>query len=209
MASREVDLTPTWHATHRYVEGPTWTRDFMHYCGYDLSGWSGFPAQISGPLRRVPHSPPHVLRQRVGGLVHATPDIWIAGSDLSPRGHSHFDGSRRAGWRSLLSSQWRLAGFWSASGHSSVVSSQQQDMGSIVADETGDTRDELGVGDPEDPPLGGTAQSPPDPGKQACHFDSLSSDRRFGTEVRADDLREVVELACFDTVEPGRLSQRG
>ncbi len=86
---REVDLIPTWHAAHRYGKGPTWTRDFVHQYGHDLSGWPGLPAllamrdlaQISGPLRRAPHSPPHAraLQQRVDGLrAGDTSTIWTA-----------------------------------------------------------------------------------------------------------------------------------
>ncbi|MGH3572227.1 MAG: phosphotransferase enzyme family protein [Pseudonocardiaceae bacterium] len=86
---REVDLIPTWHATHRYGKGPSWTSDFIRHYGHDLTGWSGLPAllamrdlgQISGPLRRAPHSPPHAhaLRQRVDGLrAGDTSTIWTA-----------------------------------------------------------------------------------------------------------------------------------
>lgn len=86
---REVDLIPTWHATHRYGKGPDWTRDFVHHYGHDLTGWPGLPsllamrdlAQISGPLRRAPHSPPHAqaLRQRISGLrAGDTSTIWTA-----------------------------------------------------------------------------------------------------------------------------------
>ena len=86
---REVDLIPTWHATHRYGKNPNWTGDFVHHYGHDLTGWSGLSvllamrdlAQISGPLRRAPHSPPHAhaLRQRVNGLQAGdTSTIWTA-----------------------------------------------------------------------------------------------------------------------------------
>lgn len=86
---REVDLIPTWHAARRYGKGPAWTRDFIHRYGHDLAGWSGFRAllamrdlvQVSGPLRRAPHSPPHarVLRQRVAGLrAGDTTTVWTA-----------------------------------------------------------------------------------------------------------------------------------
>ncbi|MGH3926064.1 MAG: phosphotransferase, partial [Pseudonocardiaceae bacterium] len=86
---REVDLIPTWHATHRYGKNPDWTRDFVHHYRHDLTGWPGLPvllamrdlAQISGPLRRAPHSPPHAqaLRQRVSGLrAGDTSTIWTA-----------------------------------------------------------------------------------------------------------------------------------
>lgn len=86
---REVDLIPTWHAARRYGKGPAWTRDFIHRYGHDLAGWSGFRAllamrdlvQISGPLRRAPHSPPHarVLRQRITGLRSGdSTTVWTA-----------------------------------------------------------------------------------------------------------------------------------
>lgn len=86
---REVDLIPTWHAARRYGKGHGWTRDFIRCYGHDLTDWHGFPAllamrdlvQISGPLRRAPHSPPHacVLRQRVTGLRSGdTTTVWTA-----------------------------------------------------------------------------------------------------------------------------------
>ncbi len=86
---REVDLIPTWHATHRYGKTPGWTRDFAHHYGHNLTSWPGLPsllimrdlAQISGPLRRAPHSPPHAhaLRQRINGLrTGDTSTIWTA-----------------------------------------------------------------------------------------------------------------------------------
>ncbi|MGH3820668.1 MAG: phosphotransferase [Pseudonocardiaceae bacterium] len=86
---REVDLIPTWHATHRYGKTPGWTRDFAHHYGHDLTSWPGLPgllamrdlAQISGPLRRAPHSPPHAhaLQQRLSGLrAGDTSTIWTA-----------------------------------------------------------------------------------------------------------------------------------
>ena len=86
---REVDLIPTWHAARRYGKGPTWTREFTHHYGHDLTGWPGLPtlltmrdlAQISGPLRRAPHSPPHAhaLRQRLNALrTGDTTTIWTA-----------------------------------------------------------------------------------------------------------------------------------
>jgi hypothetical protein len=37
---REVDLIPTWHAAHRYGKGASWTRDFVHRYGHDLTDWS-------------------------------------------------------------------------------------------------------------------------------------------------------------------------
>ena len=86
---REVDLIPTWHAARRYGKGPGWTRDFIHHYRHDLTNWSGFPvllamrdlAQISGPLRRAAHSPPHAraLHQRVAGLrAGDTTTVWTA-----------------------------------------------------------------------------------------------------------------------------------
>lgn len=86
---REVDLIPTWHGARRYGKGPGWVRDFVGRYGYDLTDWTGFPAllamrdlvQVSGPLRRAPHSRPHaqVLRQRVTGLrAGDTSTVWIA-----------------------------------------------------------------------------------------------------------------------------------
>ncbi|MGH3822665.1 MAG: aminoglycoside phosphotransferase family protein [Pseudonocardiaceae bacterium] len=86
---REVDLIPTWHAARRYGKGPAWTRDFTRHYGHDLTGCPGLPtlltmrdlAQITGPLRRAPHSPPHAkaLRQRLDGLQAGdTTTIWTA-----------------------------------------------------------------------------------------------------------------------------------
>lgn len=86
---REVDLIPTWHAARRYGKGSTWTRDFTRHYGHDLTGWPGLPtllamrdlAQITGPLRRAPHSPPHAqaLRQRLDGLrTGDTSTVWTA-----------------------------------------------------------------------------------------------------------------------------------
>jgi len=86
---REVDLIPTWHAAHRYGKGLRWICDFVHHYGYDLTSWLGLSAllamrdlvQISGPLRRAPHSPPHAhaLRQRLGGLQAGdTSIVWTA-----------------------------------------------------------------------------------------------------------------------------------
>lgn len=92
---REVDLIPTWHAARRYGKGPAWTCDFTYHYGHDLTGWPGLPvllamrdlAQISGPLRRAPHSQPHAraLRQRVDGIrAGDTSTVWKALT-----GHSH------------------------------------------------------------------------------------------------------------------------
>jgi Ser/Thr protein kinase RdoA (MazF antagonist) len=86
---REVDLIPTWHAAHRYGKGPNWTHAFIHHYGHDLTTWPGLPtllamrdlAQISGPLRRAPHSPPHAraLRQRLNDLrTGNTSTTWTA-----------------------------------------------------------------------------------------------------------------------------------
>lgn len=84
---REVDLIPTWHAARRYGKGHEWTRQFIEQYGHDLARWPGLPAllvmrdlvQISGPLRRAPHSTPHAraLRQRLDDLrAGDTTTVW-------------------------------------------------------------------------------------------------------------------------------------
>jgi Ser/Thr protein kinase RdoA (MazF antagonist) len=86
---REIDLIPTWHATHRYAKGPTWTNNFIHHYGHDLTNWPGLPTlltmrdltQITGPLHRAPHSPPHAhaLQQRLSALQAGdTSTTWTA-----------------------------------------------------------------------------------------------------------------------------------
>lgn len=75
---REVDLVPTWHATVRYGRPETWTAEFVDKYGYDLADWSGYDVmlqmrdlvQLTGPMRRAPHSPPAARRfaQRLGDL---------------------------------------------------------------------------------------------------------------------------------------------
>jgi len=75
---REVDLIPTWHATVRYNRPPTWHAQFAAAYGYDLATWSGYDlllqmrdlVQLTGPIRRAPHSPTALgrLRQRLGDL---------------------------------------------------------------------------------------------------------------------------------------------
>jgi Ser/Thr protein kinase RdoA (MazF antagonist) len=86
---REIDLIPTWHATHRYGRTPDWTRQFTAAYGYDLRDNPAYHdllamrdlAQLPGPLRRAPHSPPHAaaLHQRLTDLrEHNTTHQWIA-----------------------------------------------------------------------------------------------------------------------------------
>lgn len=86
---REIDLVPTWHAARRYGKGPNWTAQFIDQYGHDLADWPGLPTllamrdlvQVSGPLRRAPHSAPHAraLQQRVDSLrAGDTSTIWAA-----------------------------------------------------------------------------------------------------------------------------------
>jgi aminoglycoside phosphotransferase (APT) family kinase protein len=86
---REVDLIPTWHATHRYGRTPDWTRQFIATYGYDLRDNPAYHdliamrdlAQLPGLLRRAPHSPPHAaaLHQRLTDLRERnTTHQWIA-----------------------------------------------------------------------------------------------------------------------------------
>jgi hypothetical protein len=75
---REVDLIPTWHATVRYGRPPDWADAFVEQYGYDLASWAGYDVmlqmrdlvQLTGPLRRAPHSRPAQCRlaQRLGDL---------------------------------------------------------------------------------------------------------------------------------------------
>jgi Ser/Thr protein kinase RdoA (MazF antagonist) len=86
---RELDLIPTWHATHRYGRTPDWTNQFIASYGYDLRDNPAYHdllamrdlAQLPGPLRRAPHSPPHAaaLHQRLTDLREGnTTHHWIA-----------------------------------------------------------------------------------------------------------------------------------
>ncbi len=75
---REVDLIPTWHATIRYGRPPSWPQRFTEEYGFDLATWPGYDVmlqmrdlvQLTGPLRRAPHSPAALaaLHQRLGDL---------------------------------------------------------------------------------------------------------------------------------------------
>lgn len=74
----EVDLIPTWHATVRYGRPPTWARAFVDRYGYDLATSPRYDVllqmrdlvQLTGPIRRAPHSPAAAnrLAQRLGDL---------------------------------------------------------------------------------------------------------------------------------------------
>jgi hypothetical protein len=86
---REIDLIPTWHAAHRYGRATDWISRFVTVYGYDLRDNPAFDdllrmrdlAQLPGPLRRAPHSPPHAaaLRQRLADLrADNTTGQWIA-----------------------------------------------------------------------------------------------------------------------------------
>jgi hypothetical protein len=64
---REVDLIPTWHASRRYGKGRSWASNFATIYGFDLSEHPMVEmlftmrdlVQVSGPLRRAPHSAVH------------------------------------------------------------------------------------------------------------------------------------------------------
>lgn len=75
---REIDLIPTWHATIRYERRGDWATQFTEQYGHDLATWPGYDlllqmrdlVQVTGPMRRAPHSARHAaaFRQRLGDI---------------------------------------------------------------------------------------------------------------------------------------------